>query len=77
MREVTATEARTRWAELLRAVEHGEIVSIARHGRVVARMVPVRNAQAIDRFRQRRAEWKSASLSTDEVLSARHCGHRF
>ena len=77
MREIAATDARTRWGELLRAVERGEIVSITRHGKIVARMVPVRDARAVDRFRRSRAEWKSANLSTDEVLSARHCGHRF
>ena len=32
MREIQATEAKTRLAELLRAVEHGETVAITRHG---------------------------------------------
>lgn len=40
MREVRVTEARTRWSELLRAVEQGEAVAITRRGRTIARLVP-------------------------------------
>ena len=37
MREVQATKARTHFAALLRAVEHGETVAITRYGRAIAR----------------------------------------
>ena len=40
MREVQATEAKTRLAELLRAVENGEAIAITRHGKTVAHLVP-------------------------------------
>ena len=82
MREVRSTEAKARLAELLRAVEHGETVAITRHGKAVAHLVPA-NAQdrahrerAVARFRERRADWRRVALSTDELLAARHEGHR-
>jgi len=82
MREIQATEAKTRLAELLRAVEHGETVAITRHGKVVAHLVPAarqdrtNRAKAVERFRKRRAGWRRVAFSTDEVLAARHAGHR-
>ena len=82
MREIQATEAKTRLAELLRAVEHGETVAITRHGKPVAHLVPARaedranRERAVERFRQRRAMWKPVALSTKEMLAARHEGHR-
>ncbi len=82
MREIQATEAKARLAELLWAVEHGETVSITRHGRPVAHLVPApaqdrasRHA-AVERFRQRRASWERVDFSTEEILAARHEGHR-
>ena len=82
MREIQATEAKTRLAELLRAVENGESVAITRHGKPVAHLVPApvqdrtNREQAIERFRQRRAGWERVDFSTDEILAARHEGHR-
>ncbi len=82
MREIQATEAKTRLAELLRAVEHGETVAITRHGRTVAHLVPApaqdraRRQLAVERFRQRRAGWERAAFPTEEILAARHEGHR-
>ncbi len=82
MREVQATEAKTRLAELLRAVESGETVAITRHGRPVAHLVPApaqrraNSAKAVERFRRRRAGWKRVTFSTEEILAARHQGHR-
>ncbi len=52
LREIRATEAKTRLAELLRAVEHGESVAITRHGKPVAHLVP---ADARDRAQRERA----------------------
>lgn len=82
MREMQATEAKTRLAELLRAVEHGETVAITRHGKVVAHLVPVatqdraHRTKAVACFRKRRAGWRRVAFSTDEILAARHVGHR-
>lgn len=41
MRTIGAFEAKNRLSELLQAVENGEEVTITRHGRPVARLVPV------------------------------------
>ena len=82
MRKIQATEAKTRLAELLRAVEHGETVAITRHGKPVAHLVPARaedranRERAVERFRQRRAAWKRVAFSTEEILAVRHEGHR-
>jgi prevent-host-death family protein len=42
MREVNATEAKARLAELLRSVEFGEAVAITRHGKAIAHLIPAR-----------------------------------
>ncbi len=82
MREVRATEAKMRLAELLRTVEHGETIAITRHGKPIAHLVPAlaqdRTAreEAVERFRQRRSTWRRVAFSTKEILAARHEGHR-
>ena len=40
MRQIGAFEAKNRLSELLAAVENGEEVTITKHGRPVARLVP-------------------------------------
>jgi prevent-host-death family protein len=40
MGPVNLKEARVRLSDLVRAVEHGESVSITRRGRIVARLIP-------------------------------------
>ena len=42
MREVGAFEAKNKFGQLLDWVEQGEEVTITRHGKEVARLVPVR-----------------------------------
>lgn len=81
MREIQATEAKTRLAELLLAVEHGGAITITRHGKPVAQLVPagsqdrVSRKKAVDRFRRRRAGWRRVAISADEILTWRHEGH--
>ena len=83
MNEMQATEAKARFAELLRTVEHGETVVITRHGRAVAHVTPAHEveredyAQAVARFRRRRKERGSIDMSVEEILQARHEGHRW
>ena len=48
MYKMQATEAKARFAELLRIVERGETVMVTRHGRVVAHMVPVQAGERED-----------------------------
>ena len=82
MREFPATEAKTRLAELLRWVELGESIAITRHGKTVAHLVPAKvqdrasREEAVDRFLKRRSTWESSGMSLDEILDARHEGHR-
>lgn len=81
MREVHASEAKARLAELLTEVEHGETVVIIRHGKPIARIVPEQDERrarvervfaAIDEFRK-----TMPSLTLEEIQSARHDGHRY
>ena len=82
MREVSTTDAKAHLAELLRTVERGESISITRHGRAVAHLVPagdrdrVIRQQAMDRFMEMRSTWKRTGMTKQEVLAARHVGHR-
>ena len=82
MHTMQATEAKARLAELLRKVERGETVVITRHGEAIAHVIPAREGERVDRkqgvarFRRRRAEWQPAAMSIDEILLARHEGHR-
>ena len=55
MKKIGAFEAKNRLSELLDAAENGEEVLITKHGRAVAKLVPV---QEFDRARAREAvEW--------------------
>lgn len=54
VRQVPATEAKARLAELLREVENGETVAITRHGRTVAHLTPHR----ITRPRHGKRRWR-------------------
>ena len=82
MREIQAIEAKMRLAELLRAVEHGESVAKTRQGKAIAHLVPARaedrasRERAVERFRQRRTGWERVVVPTEEMLAARHEGHR-
>ena len=84
MREIGAAEAKVRLSELLRDVEQGETFSITRHGKPIARLIPVipapegdsaKRAEAVERFLQQRATWKGTGMSVEEILAARHEGH--
>lgn len=82
MRNIRATEAKARLAELLRAVERGESFATTRHGKAVAHLVPADRADdearraAVASFRARRRTWEPARMTTEEILAARHEGHR-
>ena len=82
MHTMQATEAKARLAELLRKVERGETVVITRHGEPIAHVIPARAAEradrqlGVDRFRRRREKWQPVAMSIDEILHARHEGHR-
>jgi prevent-host-death family protein len=81
MREVQASEAKAHLPQLLDEVERGETIVITRHGRPIARIVPEaeRRQEEIDRaiasiegLRRR-----TGKIDIEELLSARHEGHRY
>lgn len=81
MREIQSSEAKTHLPQLLDAVERGETIVITRHGRAIARLVPevegraaeVRKAMdRIEAFRQ-----MMPRLTVEDILSARHEGHKY
>ncbi|HTR15933.1 MAG TPA: type II toxin-antitoxin system prevent-host-death family antitoxin [Acetobacteraceae bacterium] len=81
MREIQASEAKTHLPQLLDAVERGETVIITRHGRAIARLVPEADRrqaeidQAIARIRALRP--RTGKIPLDELLAARHEGHKY
>jgi prevent-host-death family protein len=81
MREVQSSEAKIHLPQLLDEVERGETIVITRHGRAIARIVPEteRRREEIDRAIDAiNALRKNAgAIPLDELLSARHEGHRY
>jgi prevent-host-death family protein len=73
MRTVGAFEAKTQLSSLLDVVERGEEVVITRHGKAVARLVPVRIAnrerqsKAIERLKALRAGSTLGGLSWKDL----------
>ncbi len=81
MREIQASDGKARLARILDDVEHGETVIITRHGRPIARLVP-----EVDRRREETVKTMARiralrptmpKLSLEEILSARHDGHKY
>ena len=81
METIGACEAKTHLPRLLERVVRGESLTITRHGRPVARLVPVelddqnRARCAAHRIVERRQHLKTASL--EHLLETIHEGHRF
>ena len=82
MREIQSTEAKARFAEVLRSVEHGETIAITRHGKTIAHLVPARDQEqaerdaAVERLLELREQWAPTGMTDKEILAARHEGHR-
>ena len=81
MREVQASQARTRLPRLLDDVEREATIIVTRHGRPIARIVPETQrrqeaiGQAIDAIKALRK--RTGKITVAELLSARHAGHRY
>lgn len=81
MDSVGAYEAKTHLPRLLERVIRGESLTITRHGRPVARLVPVedddrsRALRASRRILERRS--RLARLSLSDLRDTIHEGHRF
>jgi prevent-host-death family protein len=81
MREVQASEAKAHLPSLLDAVERGETIIITRHGKPIARIVPEadRRQAEFDRVIAEIEEFRQTMprISLEELLSARHEGHKY
>lgn len=81
MDSIGAYEAKTHLPRLLNRIARGESLTITRHGRPVARLVPVadddreRARQAARRIVERRSRLKRAPLA--ELIDSVHEGHRY
>lgn len=81
MRAVQASDAKARLAQLLDDVERGETIIITRHGRAIARIVPDAGRRqeevdaAIETIKGLRKH--TGKVTLDDLLSARHEGHRY
>ncbi len=80
MERIGAHEAETHFPQLLDRVVRGESLTITRHGRPVAKLVPTDDprkqaAQAVARLRQLRREVQGVPL--EEVMKTVHEGHRW
>ena len=81
MREVQASEAKTHLPRLLDEVEREKTIVITRHGRPIARIVPEaeRRQEEIDRAIEsiRALRKRTGRITVEELLSARHEGHKY
>ena len=81
METVGSYEAKTHLPRLLDRVVRGESLTITRHGRPVARLVPIeqddqdRARAAAHRIQKRRS--RLARVSVAELIDSIHEGHRF
>jgi prevent-host-death family protein len=81
MRQVRASDAESQLPSLLDAVERGETVIITRDGRPIARIIPEADrhqAQVAQVFAEIEEFRKTMPrISLEEILSARHGGHKY
>lgn len=81
MRQIQASEAKTRLLQLLDDVERGDMLIITRHGRRIARLIPEpegRQAEVARAIEDIRAFGRgNGHISPAEILSARNEGRRY
>jgi len=81
MREIQASDAKTRLPQLLDDVERGETLIITRHGRAIARIVPEMNRrqEEVDRALAsiRELRKRTRKVSVEEILSAKEEGRKY
>ena len=80
MEKIGAYEAKTHLPQLLDRVAQGESLTITRHGKPVARLVPIaggreRAQEAAARISERRRHLKLAPMA--ELIRTVHEGHRY
>ena len=81
MDTVSAYEAKTHLPRLLRAAERGESVIITRHGKPVAQLGPVQEPRGFDMAEAMAGlaalRRRLPKIPLEELLSARHEGHKY
>jgi len=80
MEKIGAFEAKTHLPRLLDRVAHGETLTITRHGKPVAYLVPINTdrkqaKEAAARIVERRRHVKQTPLA--ELMATTHEGHRY
>ena len=80
MKQIQASEAKAKFAELLDAVERGETIEITRHGKTIARIVPDEDRRRADIRRaiteMREARKNGPRATIEEILAWRDEGRR-
>lgn len=82
-RTVATTELKAKLSEILGDVERGEAVEITRRGRTIAHILPKRPVgneevdRAIAELRRLRDSLPKVGITVEEILDARHAGHRY
>ena len=83
MKEVQATEAKAQFASLLSDVERGQTITITRHGKAVARLVPAgadeaeQRRTAVEALRRWRTTLPKSDFGIDDILAARDAGRKW
>lgn len=85
MATVGSFEAKTKLAELLDRVEAGETVTITRHGKAVARLVPAapdeaeraRRRALIEEIKRRRVGWDKGAKPGSTIAELIKAGRRY
>jgi prevent-host-death family protein len=80
MKQIQASDAKTRLPELLDAVERGETIVITRHGRPIARLIPERTRRQ-EEINRAIADIKALRRTTrpmtaEDILAARDEGRK-
>jgi prevent-host-death family protein len=64
-------EAKAKFSTLIEQVERGEAVTITRHGKTVARILPAaKRAEVVEEFRQLRDSQPRSAVSSADLVRA-------
>ncbi len=81
IRKIQASDAKARLLQILDEVERGETIIITRHGRAVARLIPEgqHRQEEIDKAVEtlKALGRRTGKIALQDLLSARHEGHRY
>jgi prevent-host-death family protein len=79
MKTIQASEAKAKFLSLLSEAERGETIEITRHGRAVAKIVPIdsayeRRVKAAQAIRDYKNSGVRTGITIEDILSARDEG---